>query len=267
MLRLLHCVTLFALATYASSSLAQTSTQLTASDLRATYAAIKSAIRKLQADFAQPYRDRGAYVIDPCGTVANHLLWTKRRYEDEKTFRRLGDIAVNVFEWTHTLSTLKYPRRLWEPLVSQYESEQLSLLIEPEAGEQEDPRNYIQSSYAFVDDLVRRLAEHRKSNPSLVRVVARGGCGAGEVVVTIATDPRGGQVLFIPTFFYEYCRARNLNPEDTTRCDRWREADDGQLHEVIGNYRYIAKWRDGTIRKGKLTFGRREDGKTITVRQ
>jgi hypothetical protein len=35
----------------------------------------------------------------------------------------------------------------------------------------------------------------------------------------------------------------------------------------VGNYRYVARWPDGTLRKGKLSFGSKDDGKTIVLRK
>ena len=66
----------------------------------------------------------------------------------------------------------------------------------------------------------------------LREVVIGGGCGAGEVEVTIVTQPSGGQVLLAPSFYYELCRAQDIDPEDTRRCNRWREAHDGKLEYV-----------------------------------
>jgi hypothetical protein len=264
---------MFALMIYADSCLAQTSTQRAFSDPQATYAAIKSVMRKMQGDFGKrPWvTDEGVYYLNQCGDLRakQHLMRTKRPYEDKDLFESLGGLASNVLTWTSDLTGLRYPRHIWEPLVAKFESEYLAGAIGNYGrgrNEAKKPKGG-QDTFEFIQELERRLAAHRKSNPSLVKVIAIDGCGDGEVVVKIVTDPRGGQVLFIPTFFYELCRAQNLNPEDTTRCNRWRQAEDGQLHDVIGNYQYIAKWRDGTIKKGMLRFGQREDGKTITVRQ
>jgi hypothetical protein len=85
--------------------------------------------------------------------------------------------------------------------------------------------------------------------------------------VRIVTSPRGGQVLFIPVFFYELCKAQNLDPDDARSCNRWGEAVDGRLAQVAGNYIYVARWPDGVVRRGRLTFSNKQDGETVLVQK
>jgi hypothetical protein len=85
--------------------------------------------------------------------------------------------------------------------------------------------------------------------------------------VSIATEPLGAQVMFIPTFFYELCKAQRLDPDDTRRCNRWREAVDGRLSQVAGDYLYMARWPDGAIRRGTLSFTGMEDGQRVVLRK
>jgi hypothetical protein len=119
----------------------------------------------------------------------------------------------------------------------------------------------------FLEQLARRLNQERKANSSLPRLVVDGGCGAGEITVQIATDPPGAQVLFIPTFFYELCRAQKLQADDPWgNCsERWREAVDGTVSRVSGDYHYVARWSDGATRRGRLRMTDVEDGQTIKL--
>src|SRR5207237_4419727 len=93
-----------------------------------------------------------------------------------------------------------YPRPFWERVLATYESAELDRVIRDA------------SSNATADDrkqgMVHILAADlndamRAQQPALPKVVVEGGCGAGEMPVKIATDPKGAQVLFIPSFFYE----------------------------------------------------------------
>jgi hypothetical protein len=114
-----------------------------------------------------------------------------------------------------------------------------------------------------------RLNEYRKraANKLPKIIVEGGGCGAGGLTVRIATDPRGGQILIIPVFFYQLCKAQNLAPEDFKLCDRWREIPDGFNAEVSGDYNYIVRWSNGGRREGVLPFSSMGDGeKKLTLR-
>lgn len=130
-----------------------------------------------------------------------------------------------------------------------------------------DPRDALRRVPEFTGSIVTSLAAYRRSHPSLPKLVSIGGCGGAELTVSIATDPKGGQVLFIPTFFYELCKVQRQNPDDPQRCPRWRGAFEGHLAEVIGNYMYRVRWHDGTLRRGTLNFAELDDGATIVLRK
>jgi len=168
---------------------------------------------------------------------------------------RMADLAFDVWSWTNELQP--YPKSVWEPRLSAYESAEIDRLIR-DANSNDSAGDRSQAlAHALAADLNDATREQRATLP---KVIVEGGCGAGEFGVRIVTEPKGAQVLFIPSFFYELCRAQNVDPEDTTRCKRWREAIDGTVTQVAGDYSYVARWADGVTRRGKLRFTDAEEG-------
>jgi hypothetical protein len=257
----------------AEAAPAQTSTALLRSDIRAQYEVVKRTVAKMQAQtLAQKPRlqDR-KYDLSTCAD-AGYYTMEKVVYDDDAEFRILTDLAMNVLFLTNGLTKMGYPPAAWSADVKKHEEGELAR-IQGQQAKGPDALNELREVTTenwekFLDKfLVPKLNAYRKSHLSLPQLINDKGCGAGEIAVTIATEPRAEQVLFIPTFFYELCRVQNVNPEDASRCNRWREAQDGQLSEVVGNYMYVARWPDGTLRKGKLSFGSKDDGKTIVLRK
>jgi hypothetical protein len=265
--------TVILLALGASSVLAQTSTRALLADPRASYATIKGIVAKLNRENASPPAVvDGKYNLSTCSEPALYMMESKRRYEDDVVFQSLAWIAIDVLDVAEALSKLGYPAAVWEPIISDFETTSVNAGISAASQGARQSRSfldgYLDRQAKFFERLATQSQAYQRKNPSLARVVYEPGCGAGEVQVRIVTEPRGGQVLFIPTFFYELCRAQNIDPpEDTKRCNRWREADGGRLSPVVGDYQYIATWRDGTVRKGRLRVGEKDDGRTITLRK
>jgi hypothetical protein len=168
---------------------------------------------------------------------------------------RMANLAYDVWLWNRDLQP--YPKSVWEPRLAAFESSEIDRIIrDPKSDDSADLRahGFSQTLAAEVNDAIRG------QSPALTPIRVDGGCGAGEFGVRIVTEPKGAQVLFIPNFFYELCRAQHTDPEDTTKCKRWREAIDGTVQQVSGDYYYFAKWPDGVTRRGKLTFTHNEEG-------
>lgn len=89
--------------------------------------------------------------------------------------------------------------------------------------------------------------------------------GDGERPIGFVTRPAATHVFIIPSFFYELCRVRKVDPEDTSRCEHWREVLTTVV-PITGRYHYIAKWGDGTIARGVLDEEDPATG-TITLRK
>lgn len=173
-----------------------------------------------------------------------------------------ADIALDIVIWRDGFRRVGYPAALWQSSLTDYEQQSVDRAIALAALPDEDP-----AGAAIVAALVRRLNAYRATHPSLPAIIHDGGCGAGEASVSIATAPAGAQVLVIPTFFYELCKVQKQNPDDPSACPRWREALEGKLQSVAGDYLYQARWPDGKTRRGTLRFDIGDAGKTITLRK
>ena len=238
---------------------------------RAQYAAIKTVMQRLydkgDRDIRSILGTKGPYDLYHCLVGADYL---GEGAEKERGTAGFANIAFDNVVWTNNLTKLGYPARLWQELVAAYEAKEIELVIAAPAQAAKEEQAMNESTArrdAFLAALRKPLDAYRRTKPALRPVVVEGGCGAGDMSVSIVTEPKGGQVLFIPTFFYELCRVQNVNPDDTGGCNRWREAVDGKLASVSGDYLYVVRWPDGTTRRGKLSFNKLEDGQTVTLRK
>jgi hypothetical protein len=107
----------------------------------------------------------------------------------------------------------------------------------------------------FENDPYFRLAQAVEANrarlaPKLPKVVADGGCGAGEGnPVIVRTSPPQGEVLMINAFAFKVCTRKKPDPWDRFAC-KWNEIETGVDQTLSGRYVYQVKWPDGTVRKG-----------------
>ena len=107
----------------------------------------------------------------------------------------------------------------------------------------------------FENDPYYRLAQAVEANrarlaPKLPKVVADGGCGAGEGnPVIVRTSPPQGEVLMINAFAFKVCTRKKPDPWDRFAC-KWNEIETGVDQTLSGRYVYQVKWPDGTVRKG-----------------
>jgi len=107
----------------------------------------------------------------------------------------------------------------------------------------------------FENDPYYRLAKAVEANrarlaPKLPKVVADGGCGAGEGnPVIVRTSPPQGEVLMINAFAFKVCTRKKPDPWDRFAC-KWNEIETGVDQTLSGRYVYQVKWPDGTVRKG-----------------
>lgn len=105
------------------------------------------------------------------------------------------------------------------------------------------------------NDPYYRLAQAVEANrarlaPKLPKVVADGGCGAGEGnPVVVRTSPPQGEVLMINAFAFKVCTRKKPDPWDRFAC-KWNEIETGVDQTLSGRYVYQVKWPDGTVRKG-----------------
>lgn len=93
-------------------------------------------------------------------------------------------------------------------------------------------------------------ANRQRLAPKLPKVLADGGCGAGEGdPVIVRTSPPQGEVLMINAFAFKVCTRKKPNPWDRFAC-KWNEIETGVDQSLSGRYVYQVKWPDGTVRKG-----------------
>ncbi|HKD06112.1 MAG TPA: hypothetical protein VKB79_09440 [Bryobacteraceae bacterium] len=243
---------------------AQTSSGLVDSNPKEQYYVIK---RSLQAMY-----DRGE--------IRSHILPADDKYDlvlclevvnylgpFEKANSLTGDLtylALEIVIWRSDLKALGYPEEVWRPRLIEYEGRQLNAIVQGSSGSDDN----VVISVRWQKDLVAALNGYRRqSRPSLKEVVARGGCGAGEISVRVSLEPRNGRVFFIPVFFYQLCQMQQLDPDNPDRCDRWHEALDGQLTYLAGYYRYLARWPDGATRKGTISVTLKNADTAVVIRK
>ena len=259
-----------ALATGVARAEAQTSSGLVSSDPRGQYPAIKQAMQQMYGRGSPEIRfmlERRSLDTNTPEYDLYHCEYGAEYLGSSGVGALMTDFANLAFDiviWRNNLTKLGYPTEVVDPVLSEYETARLARALR-------SPRETIDRQKAakdrFLNQFRAKLVAYRRSKPSLTPVVIEGGCGAGEVNVRIGTEPGGAQVMVIPTFFYELCKAQRLDPEDTSRCNRWREAIDGRLSQVAGDYIYTAKWPDGATRRGTLSFTGMEDGQRVVLRK
>jgi len=93
-------------------------------------------------------------------------------------------------------------------------------------------------------------ANRQRLAPKLPKVLADGGCGAGEgSAVIVKTSPPKGEVLLINAFAFKVCTRKQPDPWDRFAC-KWTEVETGVEKQLSGRYVYQVRWPDGVVRKG-----------------
>ncbi|WP_428679318.1 hypothetical protein [Sphingopyxis sp.] len=93
-------------------------------------------------------------------------------------------------------------------------------------------------------------ANRQRLAPKLPKVLADGGCGAGEgSAVIVKTSPPQGEVLLINAFAFKVCTRKKPDPWDRFAC-KWTEVETGVEKQLSGRYVYQVRWPDGVVRKG-----------------
>jgi len=252
---------------------AGTSISLVSADPRFQYFLIKRTYAEMWPAFEVMNLRGDPFDLESC-YYADEDLDTS---EDNKV-GLLATLAHDVVRLRKNLTRHGYPESVWRPLLLQFEEEQLVLSIEelgkPYSAEPESPEVEPEPTPAerhrkqFLRKMARALRSYRRRTaPTLPEIYYEGGCGAGGVGVNIRTEPANGRVIFIPVFFYRLCKAQQIDPDDVTQCDRWREPAEGILSEVSGDYFYRASWPDGVEKRGRFSFTHLKDDETVTIRK
>ena len=189
-------------------------------------------------------RRRGGYIFLNCGGQT----WLPASAPKEE--RSDATTAYYALFAERVMTAAGYPPGVWRPMLKEWE---LSARAEPET---------------MLNDLTAAAGKYRRSHASLPYLTRKtfspseGGCGAGDSFVKVSAQPSNARIFIIPTFFYELCRAKGQNPEDTTRCVYWREVL-RPVESIAGDYRYRVRWHDGTTREGTLDSSPDKDSVVI----
>jgi hypothetical protein len=201
---------------------------------------------------------RGSTCQEPSeylGSFESENVTTGER--SERPQHKNDDIAafvldeVNIVVWQNDLRKLNIPDSVWRPVLDIYEAS----IINPKA------KGF--NMEIMAGGLNRRMAQAGLSKP---KFVFQPGCGSGGASVHFALQPADGQLFLIPVFLYKLCQAQHVSPLDFKSCDRWKEIFSERVWAVSGDYMYLARWSDGVVRCGKLTyddidkFGQKWDG-------
>jgi hypothetical protein len=240
---------------------AQTSSALVKDNPAEQYKAVKATMQQFYNSGFLPsnikFSRKGEYDMGNCGESSEFLGEFERQNRPDQNLGNLVDLAITIVTWESDLRTLGVPENVWGPVLTGYENTALA-----QGGTLREDQ-----TFAAHDRLLAALNGYRQqSNRTLPKFVIRGGCGSGEVQVHISLMPPDGQLFLIPVFLYKLCQAQNLNPSDPRACDRWTEVLNGAAAYVAGDYVYMARWADGSVRCGPLGFtSANMDGKEFSI--
>ena len=128
------------------------------------------------------------------------------------------------------------------------------------AGERSDLSSLRAHDVATVERLSGGASRAAEGRP---RRRLRGGRSNGDHRDRAARCPSAVH----PDVLLRAVQTEKQNADDPSSCPRWREAIEGKLQSVAGDYVYRVRWPDGTIRRGTLRFDMGDEGKTITLRK
>ena len=232
-----------------------------------SYATVKAIVAGIGTtltpkQYAGETKDRGFLDLDTCQFGEAHFAgkgFGSTRLDE------YAEIANEALILEDNLRAFGYPARLWAPVIARYESAEVSIADRTSEGRFYEGTTSVRNK--MTGRLLKDLNAYRKRHRGLMPVKSEGGCGGGGFSVKVATQPSGGRIMVVPTFFYELCRVQGINPDDPTRCSHWREVVDGNVAQVSGDYRYSVRWHDGTIRRGKLSFDESLGDKPLIIRK
>lgn len=204
--------------------------------------------------------------------------------DDDPVATRYGSVALEVARLRGEFQRLKYPAAAWaEPLLA-FEKAQIEeartapdwpAMTEEEAAvaaaaeeaamaaAADADGNYPKNDYALLAEAVE--ANRLRLAPTLPKVVADGGCGAGEgAPIIVRTSPPQGEVLLVNAFAFKVCTRKKPNPWDRFAC-KWNEIETGVEQQLSGRYVYQVKWPDGTVRRGTREIVPSFDEETATT--
>lgn len=206
--------------------------------------------------------DEGEFYIDNSDSTAIYLQGCNRAglsggfYERDEDYTRgaLEEIAMQVITMHGTLQLEGFERQQWEPIVQQFEQQAASLATRYSGETGHDA--FFDAYLPLLQRTVTHLANSLGPSPLSGRLVSDdvdGECGDGGIWVQITTLPAGGRVWLMSEFDFRLCRSLGHDPWTSGQC-RFNEYTDSDMGLVSGNYRYLARWPDGTESRGARSF-------------
>jgi hypothetical protein len=230
-----------------SQAPAQKSTALVRADVMGQYQVIKRSFekgagRQETLDPKESYDLTNCFYTDPSIYTKNGLT------------RELVGLAADAGYISITLDWAGYPRSLWKPLLDTYEREQLSLL----ASRRPMVKRYDDGgTQRFGTLLLQQLQNYRERSATPLPSIywtSIDGCGGAGRNIKIKTSPSRGHVRLMPAFYYDLCKAQQIEADDPNKCDHGTEIADGEDMLVSGVYRYFAVWPNGLKKQGRQDF-------------
>lgn len=235
------------------------SKQLVAADPRGQYLIIKQTLAGLAPQPEDPSPSE-IYSLEDCKTGRDFI-----GVSQDELIEPLANLAYMVVHLRKTLVTLGYPESVWSSQLTQFENRQFDLLLSEVGQPYSDDSPSQRNQEGFKKKIVQELNDYREESPDLPEVTYEDGCGAGEVNIELRTDPAGGRATLIPVFFYELCKAQQLDPENEAQCKWWLESAAGLPLEVSGDYYIRGTWSDGLQKLTRMNFDPAQEGQIITI--
>ncbi|WP_157063895.1 hypothetical protein [Methylobacterium tarhaniae] len=232
----------------ASEAHAQTSRQALRHDLFGHYDKIKS-IMRAEIIGSLPSKKEKSYDLETCSTGTQMV----NENTNDGLYLTLLDLSYDVLSPQMALSALGYPEYTWKREIEKYERLHLERIANRTAKGL--PLDYsVDTDRNLQKKIVISAEDARKHNSALPRVYIEGGCGDGEVPVKISLNPPGGNIRLITDFSFKFCKLQDIDPYDVDLCNRWKSVEENKATELSGNYHYLVRWNDGSVRRDTISI-------------
>ncbi len=205
-----------------------------------------------------------AHDLYTCGQVTNEFL------PDDDPYSNVTDLAIwiSLFspdfkkEGTYDVAA-PYIKQLMD--YGEAETQRANLFVKSEFAKSHKPYplylkavlklgNWEEDNEPLLQRLAKALnkAVHRKE------YVVEGGCGAGEIFVSVKI-PTGSAALLINTFHFTLCQARGMDAWNAQVCYGWKTV--GKVPMLLsGAYRYVLTAADGQKKVGDVLVNTKNGG-------
>lgn len=222
----------------------KSSSQLMRQDIGKQYLLIKDVFTKNQLSGSTRTKISSKETVDLVDCVAAYPELSSKN----RSANYLAVLAGEISTASLVLTSLKYPKDVWSPLLAEYEREQLARLA--------SGRSYSNSiTEKHSQPLVMQVNAYRNAHGNRAASVAwETGCGGTGRPIKVIMRPAGGTVRLVPELWYDVCTKQGINPKNFAECDHWDSASDGEELLVSGRYWYRATLKDGSVIENKKDF-------------